>query len=531
MKRLSIATTAALTLILAGAASAAPQQQPDHVSPLAGALVLAGAGPLPDSVVDVFLHLAAQPGASVLVISGKGKPKTLTRWRARGAVSAKALAPRRLKDRDLTLQMLSANAVWFEDGAKDLRRHKLFVALLRDLLARGGVVGGGGHGALALAGPAMDQGKSVGSGFGLLPDSAVELVSGTAGNASSRPTRLVKPGDGFIGWQIPAQTALVIHQGRRAVSYGKDHIVARIPEQGDWSKRDRMIQAKPEFKIGDHLHYELDFMAWRRSARDRRGPIFPPSKPGRPHLAKGTLVLSGGGGVNEDTFDRFIQAAGGKDARIVCIPSATYTPMGQKIKSYSARKLRGAGCTRVVVLNLSNPHRADQDRRLLRVLEEADGIWIDGGRTYNIIDGFHGTKAHELMRAVLARGGVIGGSSAGCQVAGDFLLRGNPRTNKDLVFEGYTRGLGFLQAVVLDAHFRQRDREKPLSELISQHPQLLGIGVDADTAIVVRGSKAEVVGSNKVSFCVADAGSEGEAGMLQLEAGQTYDMVKRRAVK
>ena len=90
------------------------------------------------------------------------------------------------------------------------------------------------------------------------------------------------------------------------------------------------------------------------------------------------------------------------------------------------------------------------------------------------------------------------------------------------MFDGYTRGLGFLPGVVLDAHFRQRDRQEPLRELAGQNPGMLAIGVDEDTAIVVTKSTATVVGPNKVTFY--DGTEDTELG-----DGQTYDLVERKA--
>jgi len=282
------------------------------------------------------------------------------------------------------------------------------------------------------------------------------------------------------------------------------------------------------FDFGDLPPYDLDLLGWVRSAIDRTGPVFPAEKVPAPKVAKGTLVLSGGGGVQSPTWRRFIAAAGGEDSQIVCIPSADRFEPGEEPDSYSAKHLRSHGCTNVNVLHTDDSQSADLDRRLLSLLEEATGVWIDGGRTYRVIDAFQHTRAHQLMRDVLKRGGVVGGSSAGCQVAGDFLLRGDPRTNRTLVFEGYTTGLGFLKGVIIDAHFRERNRQEAFGDLMRSYPQMVGIGIDADTALVIEGTTAEVMGMNAVSIYYP--GQPVDAPIL-LEQGQRHDLVKRRTRK
>src|SRR6185503_20085131 len=111
-----------------------------------------------------------------------------------------------------------------------------------------------------------------------------------------------------------------------------------------------------------------------------------------------------------------------------------------------------------------------------------------------------GTKLPALFRDVLARGGVIGGSSAGATIQGDYLIRGAPAGPNIMMCEGYERALGFLPGVAIDQHFSARNRFKDMSAFMARYPQFLGIGLDESTAIVVHGSTAEVLGKGKVHF-------------------------------
>ncbi len=104
---------------------------------------------------------------------------------------------------------------------------------------------------------------------------------------------------------------------------------------------------------------------------------------------------------------------------------------------------------------------------------------------------------------MLRRGGVIGGSSAGATIQGEFLVRGHPLGNTVMMAEGYERGFAFLPGVAIDQHFAQRSRQPDLLPVVKRHPKLLGIGIDESTAVVVIGAKAEVIGQSSAHFVSA----------------------------
>jgi len=514
------ARVAALLLVVSPSGTLAQKDgAPRPLRPAEGSLVLAGEGKLPDAAIDVFLHLSGGYSADIAVVSTTGKPKSATRWKKRGANSVVAIGKEPGSPEELSLALLEADGVWFEDGAEALRDDPLINAFLHDVLARGGAVGGQGEGALALA---MDNDAG---GFGLLASSRV-LLAGKSVRASRKLE--LTGGDGLVTWQVPTETALVIAHGRRVGAVGERAVQVNIAGTDDWPAREATVDARSSFDFGDELSYDLDLLSWLRSAQDRTGPAFPPAKAATPKIAKGTLFLSGGGGVASPVWNRFIEAAGGKKSTFVCFPSASEFAPWEDPKSYGAGQLRDHGCTNVFVYHTSDPTRADEDPRLLELLEEATGVWIDGGRTFRFMDSFQYTRAAELMREVLEGGGAVGGSSAGCQVLGDFLVRGDPRTSSVLAFEGYTRGLGFLPGVTMDAHFLQRERHEPFVGLMDTYPQMLGIGVDEDTSLIVRGSEAEVIGRASVSFY---DWSSSEREPVILGEGRRYDLAKRKALR
>ncbi len=508
----------------------AVQQTPNPklARPIEGSLILAGEGEVPDYVVDCFIHLCGEASPEIVVVCLDGKPKISTeRWKQRGAKSVQLIDSIPTQSDHLVLSLLNANGVWFEGDAKPLRTHSLFPTLVRNVAERGGVVGGAGVGTFEIT-EQTSSGNTVDcpQGFCLLPRSTIQFSSFEQQKSTSKtPDKNTAP----IQWHVPESSAFIVHHGRQVSALGANNVDVRLAGNNEWPERTAIINSIDAFDPGDIPAYNLDLLSWLRSSLERQGPVFPPEKAPATIVENGTLILHGGSGVDEETFERFIDAAGGKDAAFVCLPSASNFDSGEEPNSYSAERLRELGCNDVTILHTTDPLIADQDVRLLEALKRAQGIWIDGGRTYRMMDRFGNTKAEELMRSVLERDGVIGGSSAGCQVAGDFLVRGNPRTNKDLVFEGYTRGFGFIEGVILDAHFLQRGRGETFEPLMKQYPQMLGIGIDEKTAIAIRGTVAEVLGSNSVSFYDVTTGANLKSIVLQ--NGAKYDLQKRQQVK
>ena len=121
------------------------------------------------------------------------------------------------------------------------------------------------------------------------------------------------------------------------------------------------------------------------------------------------------------------------------------------------------------------------------------------------------------------------GSSAGASIQADYLARANPLGNRDIMAEGYERGLGFIKGVAIDQHFAQRKRFKDMSSLVDRYPQLLGIGVDEGTALIVEGKVGKVEGKAKVHFY--DRNQPVEEGKPDYESvghGGSYDLVARK---
>jgi cyanophycinase len=273
-----------------------------------------------------------------------------------------------------------------------------------------------------------------------------------------------------------------------------------------------------------------DLTMFRRAARERSLGSFPSMAPAPPVVPSGTLLIHGGGEVPDDVLQKFIGLAGGQGAPIVVLPIAAADELSGAA-SQETRLFTRAGATNVKSLRARSREEIDSPEFEL-ALKKARGVWFSGGRQWRFVDAYLGTQAEALFQDVLARGGVIGGSSAGASIQGEYMPRGSPLGNAEMMAEGYERGLGFLPGVAMDQHFTQRQRHADMTSLMRVYPQLLGIGLDEGTAIVVQQSTARIMGRGQVHFYDYRTGEPtGEKDFVAAHAGQAYDLAARKIVR
>lgn len=214
--------------------------------------------------------------------------------------------------------------------------------------------------------------------------------------------------------------------------------------------------------------------------------------------SSGALVVAGGGTLGPEIWERFLELAGGPEALIVVIPTAGADDHFDNGWS-GLEPLRRAGALNLRVLHTRDPAEAD-DPTFTAPLAEAGGVWFPGGRQWRLVDAYLGTRVHDELFRILERGGVVGGTSAGASIQASFLVRGDPETNQILLSPEYEEGFGLLSGTAVDQHLLARGREDDLWELLALRPDLLGIGIDEGTALVIQGDRAEVVGSSQALF-------------------------------
>src|SRR5260370_8811772 len=151
--------------------------------------------------------------------------------------------------------------------------------------------------------------------------------------------------------------------------------------------------------------------------------------------ANGSLVVVGGGVMGQEMLSRFIDLAGGPDAPIVYVPTANGLDP-QPATVLEAKFLHKAGATNVTVLHTTDRKVADSEAFVAPLLK-ARGVFFGGGRQWHLVDSYLNTRAQREFQAVLERGGVIGGSSAGATIIGSYLVRGPRRGNTLMMALGY----------------------------------------------------------------------------------------------
>ena len=253
---------------------------------------------------------------------------------------------------------------------------------------------------------------------------------------------------------------------------------------------------------------------------------------------KGHLVIVGGGNVGPEIWAKFIELAGGVNAKIIYVPTAGDDSTITKGDFKTVKKLHELGVKTVTVLHTRDAKLANT-ASFAAPVREATGVWFEGGRQWKIADAFLNTQVQKEFNALLDRGGVIGGTSAGATIQGSYLLRGDTKANT--ILEGdHIQGLDFIHNVAIDQHILKRNRQFDLLGFIKKHPELLGIGIDESTAIVVHQNTFEVIGVSYVAIydqqqfagttknLSSDSGSNGP--FYYLQKGQKFDLQNRKVI-
>jgi cyanophycinase len=253
----------------------------------------------------------------------------------------------------------------------------------------------------------------------------------------------------------------------------------------------------------------------------------------------GALVIAGGGSLEgTGIIETFIELAGGQTARYVIVPTAGGNRnQDGTLRSYSEEDVVAPwlkrGLKHVKMLHTHDPKIA-QTETFARTLRDADAVWFNGGRQWNIVDSYLNTRTYKEFHEVLARGGVVGGTSAGATIQGEYLVRGDTSgANIMMTSEGnHQDAFRFLRRTAIDQHINTRNRWDDLIPVIQKFPHLLGIGLSEGTAIVVRRDTFEVIGTWKVA--VHDNRrlyQPWEKPYFVLSAGDVYNMKTRRIEK
>ncbi|MBI5594543.1 MAG: cyanophycinase [Elusimicrobia bacterium] len=205
------------------------------------------------------------------------------------------------------------------------------------------------------------------------------------------------------------------------------------------------------------------------------------------------LVLVGGGARPAEALARFTEWSGGTGARILVVPWASSEPA--EAASALADELLKTSPLSVTAAPSTMTARAE----LAALFEAASGVFFTGGDQVRLMEALSSAGLAERMRALSAAGTVFGGTSAGTAVMSPVMITGEGDfTRLDAAKVATAPGLGLLADTLVDQHFLRRQRQNRLFALLLGRTDLLGLGVDEDTALLVDGPDAEVVGPSVV---------------------------------
>jgi cyanophycinase len=211
--------------------------------------------------------------------------------------------------------------------------------------------------------------------------------------------------------------------------------------------------------------------------------------------SEGVLVVCGGGDVPPAARRKFMELAGGQDAKLVIIPGgeedeSSFSSYFDVWKEYEPLSFH--------MLNATSRDQAN-DSDFTSILDEATGVWLGGGQQDWLIKRYSHTLVEEKLHDLLKRKGVIGGTSAGAAVMSAVMVAGGERKNPQV-----GKGFGFMPGVVVDQHFLKRNRFLRLRSVLDAHTGLIGLGVDEQTAMVysIATDRLEILGDSYVVACV-----------------------------
>jgi cyanophycinase len=233
---------------------------------------------------------------------------------------------------------------------------------------------------------------------------------------------------------------------------------------------------------------------------------------------EGTLLVVGGGIIPDAVRDKFLELAGGRKARLVVIPTASHRIDSGEVPS-SYKFWRSQDVASVEWIHTRNPEQAN-DPSFIKPLESATGVWLGGGDQSLLTAAYRGTAVLEALRRVLDRGGVVGGTSAGASVMSAVMITGGTARAE------LGTGFGLAPGLVVDQHFANRNRMGRLLSAVARRPDLVGVGIDEQTAVVLKGTTMSVIGDAHVWVCLP--ASTMPVSVQQLKSGDWMDFASEK---
>ena len=260
---------------------------------------------------------------------------------------------------------------------------------------------------------------------------------------------------------------------------------------------------------------------------------------------RGSLIIIGGGERAEVVMRRFVDLARAHaTGRIVVFTMASGVP--EETGPELIAELRAAGAAVLSRHHLTREQALKPEAAAL--LDGAGGVFFSGGDQSRVTEALLDTPVHEALLKFYEAGGTIGGTSAGAAIMSEVMITGDERRKPAEGREWQTieagnvvtvRGLGFVRNAIVDQHFLVRRRHNRLLSVVLEHPDLLGLAIDEDTAVVVRPDgtwevagpgQVLVIDARKAAVTVPKTGLLGGRGLVLhiLLSGDVYDPASGR---
>lgn len=221
------------------------------------------------------------------------------------------------------------------------------------------------------------------------------------------------------------------------------------------------------------------------------------------HPEEKSKLMIIGGAQTPQIEKKFVELAGGPNARIIIIPNAGSDP--KRNSEIEKKTFTSLGAKADYIL--FTRETAD-DEANLKKMEWANAVFFTGGDQSDLTHDMLGTKLLDKVFDIYNNGGTVGGTSAGAAVMSEVMITGNELLHNDSTGAFLTieknnietkKGFGFLKTVIIDQHFLKRKRHNRTIAALIEHPDLLGVAIDEATAIIVYPDDTfEVYGKNQV---------------------------------
>ena len=202
--------------------------------------------------------------------------------------------------------------------------------------------------------------------------------------------------------------------------------------------------------------------------------------------------------IQESILSRVVKESGGQEAKIVIIPTASSIP--DEVSKNYIQAFGKLGCQDIHIMDIRNRDQSE-DPENLRIMERAQCIMFSGGNQSKITRNISETSLHQILLSRYETDKlVIAGTSAGAMCMSHEMIAGG--SSREAFVKGAVKmdkGLGFIPKLTIDSHFIRRGRFGRLAEAVAKYPELIGIGLAEDTALVIKKGKIfEVIGSGMV---------------------------------